>query len=203
MEIAKVILIGGAPMSGKTCLARKLATKLEYCCSSTDDAVQAVRSVTTLESHPSFHPMKGEDYREYYINHSLEELIADAKRQHQGSWPAVEELIRVHSTWGDPAIIEGWGLQPELVSRLDMPRVQSLWLVVEEVVLERRIRNAKSFLEGASNREKLIKQFLTRAIWFNRHVKDECTKLGMPLLQPSVGTDVEDIAKMALETLRD
>ena len=203
VEIAKVILIGGAPMSGKTCLARKLAAEPEYCCFSTDDAVQAVRSVTTPGSHPGFHVMKGEDYREYYINRSLDELIADAERQHQASWPAIEELIRIHATWGEPAIIEGWGLQPELVSRLDIPSVQSLWLVVEEVVLERRIRNANSFHKGASNREKLIKQFLARAIWFNRHIKDKCSALGIPALHPSVDATVEDIAKMALEALRD
>ena len=203
MESAKVILIGGAPMSGKTCLARKLAAKIEYCCVSTDDAVQAVRSVTTPESHPGFHIMAGLDYKEYYINHSIDELIADGKQQHKASWPALEKLIRIHATWGEPAIIEGWGLLPEPVSQLGIPSVQSLWLVVEELVLEKRIRNAKSFLEGASNRENLIKQFLARAIWFNRHIKEQCSALEIPVLQPSAEATVEDITRMAMDTLRD
>lgn len=201
MELAKVILIGGAPMSGKTYLARKLAAELQYCCLSTDDAVQAVRSVTTPESHPGFHIMAGVDYKEYYINRSIDELIADAERQHHASWPALEELIRIHVTWGEPAIIEGWGFLPEPVSQLDVPSVQSLWLVVEEAVLERRIRNAKSFLEGASNRENLIKQFLARSVWFNSHIKDKCSALGIPVLRSSVDETVEDIAKMAMNTL--
>ena len=36
-SLPKVILIGGAPMSGKTTLARKLAAQLEYACLRLDD----------------------------------------------------------------------------------------------------------------------------------------------------------------------
>ena len=203
MTYPKVILIGGAPTSGKTSLARKLAGKLEYCCLSTDDAVQAVRAVTTPETHPGFHVMAGQDYREYYINHSLGNLISDAQHQHQTTWPAIEELIRVHAMWSAPAIIEGWGLQPEQVAELNLPRVQSLWLVVDETALECRIRKAKDFLQGASDVEKLIQQFLGRTIWFNRHIRQAAIELGMPILELPAGVTLDEVTTLAMTALQD
>lgn len=203
MAYPKVILIGGAPLSGKTSLARKLAGKLEYCCISTDDAVQAVRAVTTPETHPGFHVMAGQDYREYYLNRSLDDLISDAQQQHQTTWPAIEELIRVHAMWSAPAIIEGWGLQPEQVARLDFPMVQSLWLVVDETALECRIRQAKDFLQGASDVERLIRQFLGRAIWFNRNIRQTATELGMPILQLPAEATLNEVTTLAMSALQD
>ena len=190
-------------MSGKTSLARKLAGKLEYCCLSTDDAAHAIRAVTTPKTHPGFHVMAGQDYREYYINHSLDDLISDAQYQHQTTWPAIEELIRVHTTWSAPAIIEGWALQPEQVAELNLPRVQSLWLVVDETALECRIRKDKDFLQGASDVEKLIQQFLGRTIWFNRHIRQTASALGMPILELPAGVSLDEVTTLAMTTLQD
>jgi cytidylate kinase len=52
MSFPRVILIGGAPMSGKTTVAQMLAATLGYGCLSTDDLGAAIRAVTTKDSHP-------------------------------------------------------------------------------------------------------------------------------------------------------
>src|SRR5712691_428299 len=83
----RVILIGGAPMAGKTTVAHLLAAHLGYGCLSTDDLGEAIRAVTTKDSHPALHPMAGYDYREYYVTCSLEALIADVRREHHALWP--------------------------------------------------------------------------------------------------------------------
>jgi len=64
MSYPRVILIGGAPMSGKTMVAHRLAATLGYGCLSTDDLGEAIRAVTTKDSHPHLHPMDGYDYRD-------------------------------------------------------------------------------------------------------------------------------------------
>jgi len=63
MNYPRVMLIGGAPMSGKTTVAHRLAATLGYGCLSTDDLGEAMRAVTTKDSHPHLHPMDGYDYR--------------------------------------------------------------------------------------------------------------------------------------------
>ena len=50
MSYPRVILIGGAPMSGKTAVAHMLAATLGYGCLSTDDLGAAIRAVTTKDS---------------------------------------------------------------------------------------------------------------------------------------------------------
>ena len=72
MKIPKVIVIGGAPIVGKSAAPRRLAVRLEYGCISTDDPNQAIRAATSRESHPAFHAMDGLDYREYYISYSVD-----------------------------------------------------------------------------------------------------------------------------------
>ena len=116
MRQPSVILVGGAPMIGKTTTARRLAARLDYGMMSTDDVGQSIRAVTTPESHPELHAMNGIDYREYYVSRSTERLIQDAENQHLAAWPAVESVIRSHADWAGPIVIEGWALMPEAVA---------------------------------------------------------------------------------------
>jgi 2-phosphoglycerate kinase len=203
MPYPKVILVGGAPMSGKTSLAVKLAAKLEYTCCSTDDLAQAVRGVTNPTTHPGFYVMGDEDYREYYINRSLEQLILDTQYQHQSTWPAIEAVIRNHATWGTPIIIEGWGLLPEPLAKLNLPAVQSLFLLATEIVLEKRIRDEKDFHREASDEEKLIHQFLARSCWFNRYLQQTAAKWNLPILEQTETTTLDEIEQQALAVLQD
>jgi 2-phosphoglycerate kinase len=52
MSYPRVILIGGAPMTGKTTVAHMLAATLGYGCLATDDLGEAIRAVTTKDSIP-------------------------------------------------------------------------------------------------------------------------------------------------------
>jgi 2-phosphoglycerate kinase len=117
MSYPRVILIGGAPMSGKTTVASRLAATLGYGCLSTDDLGEAIRAVTTKDVHPHLHPMEGYDYREYFVTRSPDALITDVTREHHALWPAVQSVIRKHATWGAPIVMEGWSLWPEWVTQ--------------------------------------------------------------------------------------
>jgi len=94
-------------MSGKTTVAYRLAAILGYGCLSTDDLGEAIRAVTTKDSHPHLHPMDGYDYREYYGTRSPDALIADVSLEHRALWPAVERVIRKHATWAHQALLKG------------------------------------------------------------------------------------------------
>ena len=61
MSYPRVILVGGAPMSGKTTVTSRLAATLGYGCLSTDDLGEALRAVTTKDLHPHLHPTAGYD----------------------------------------------------------------------------------------------------------------------------------------------
>jgi 2-phosphoglycerate kinase len=67
-EAPRVVLLGGAPRSGKSSAARRLAERLGYDTVCIDDLVAAVQPVTTVASHQT---MTRIDHREYYIQNTV------------------------------------------------------------------------------------------------------------------------------------
>ena len=202
MSYPRVILIGGAPMVGKTTVASRLAATLGYGCLSTDDLGEALRAVTTKDSHPHLHPMEGYDYREYYITRSLDALIADVSLEHQALWPAIQRVIHKHATWGTPIVMEGWSLWPERVIQLRLPSVQALWLVAQEETLRDRMGKARAFYGGASDEEAMRQQYLARSFWYNTRLQEAVTTFGLPGIVVPLRAPVQAIVAMCLEQLR-
>lgn len=201
MSYPRVILIGGAPMAGKTTVARGLAAKLGYGCLSTDDLGEAVRAVTSRDTHPHLHPMDGYDYREYYVARSPEELIEDIGLEHRALWPAVESVIRKHATWGAPSVIEGWCLWPERVARLRLPGLRSLWLVAQERTLKERMAEAGAFYGGASDEEAMRDHYLARSFWYNARLKEAVERSALTGIELPLRAPVHAIVEMCLEQL--
>jgi len=198
----KVILIGGAPMVGKSTLARKLATRLEYGCLSTDDLGQAIGAVTTAQSHPALHEMDGIDYREYYLTRSVDDLIADAECRHTALWPAIAQVITAHATWGDPTVVEGWALYPSRVAQLALSNVASVWLVADDEGLEARVRTAVDFYRGASDEEAMIRHFVARNWWYNERIRKESAEYILPILPVSLSMTIDSTLQRCLDVLK-
>ena len=202
MSYPRVILIGGAPMSGKTTVARLLAAKLGYGCISTDDLSEAVRAITTKDAHPDLHPMDGYDYREYYVTRSVEALIADISLEHRAMWPAIQSVIRNHATWGEPTVVEGWSLWPEHVAELQLPSVTSLWFVAQEQTLRERLLDAAEFYRGASDEQVMIDHYLARSLWYNAQVKEAVKKFALTAIEPTPQAPANKIVELCLEQLK-
>lgn len=199
---ARVVLIGGAPRSGKSTVARMLAAKLGYNYLSIDDLGEAIRAVTTKQSHPALHPMTGYEYKEYYIQLSIEELNADAIAEHHAIWPALESVIRKHALWAEPAIIEGWSLQPEYVASLVIPGVKSLWFISDENVLKERINGDVQFYRGAMDEELMIKNYFGRCCWHNARLKENVARFGMASVEVSFQSSTTQLVGRCLDLLR-
>jgi 2-phosphoglycerate kinase len=171
MAESEVILMGGAPFSGKSTLAKQLAAQQGYGLVAIDDVGTAVRAVTTPRSHPALHPMAGWDYRAYYIAHTPATLIHHSRQEHDALWPAIAAIIHAHLQWAGPVILEGWQLDPDRVTPLTHPRLRACWLLVDDAVLEARLRADTAFYQGASDVERLIHHYLVRSRWANDRVR--------------------------------
>ncbi len=168
----KVILIGGSPMSGKSTLAARFSGLHGYNHISTDDIGQILQTVMDIS------PMKGMDYREYYIKKTHEELIFESFEYHKKIFPAVERLISIHSKWGNPIIIEGWALYPELLKNITDDNVKKIWLLSDKTILKERLDKNKAFYFGASNEEEMKSKYLQRSLWHNEKLLSECKSTG-------------------------
>jgi len=201
-SLPRVILVGGAPLAGKTRLAQAMAGRLEIAHISTDDLSAAIRAVTSAESHPALHHLDVDgSFRDYYPSHAPQRLLEDAMAFHRAAWPAIEAVVVAHATWGRPAVIEGWGILPELSAGLGLEDVGALFVVPDESVYERRCRAEVGFWEGAADEEGLISSFARRSILFARMLEDSATEHGLPILRPDARADLQESVDLALELL--
>ena len=188
MNKPKVILIGGCPGAGKTTLGRALAARLDYASLTVDDLLNATQAMTTPESHPGLHVMNQPNYTEYFTHAPVEQLIADAKLQHEALWPAVERTIRNHATWGTPIVIDGWHLLPERTLALDLDNVSAHWIVIDRDTLEERERRNTEFLGGSDNPEQMLQRFLARSLWYNEYIEAQANSSVSVLRQDGART---------------
>jgi 2-phosphoglycerate kinase len=105
LNTPKVLLIGGSPGAGKTTLGRASGAKLGIASLTIDHLRTAAKAVTTPQSHPGLHVMSRVNHVEYFKTSSVDQLIADAKQEHEALWPVVEKVIRNHASHAGSAIV--------------------------------------------------------------------------------------------------
>ena len=193
-------MIGGAPGAGKTTLGTALASKLGITSLSIDDLLTAAQAVTTPESHPGLHFMRGQPFQEYFTYSSVERLKADATLQHEAAWPIVKRVIRKHASWGFAIVIDGWHLRPSAVSQLREENIWSGWIVLSASVLDERERKNKDWLKGSPDPERMLENFLARSFWYNTLIKEQAAELQMNILVQNGEKSVEALCQMVLDT---
>jgi hypothetical protein len=175
-------------MAGKSTAARQLGQRHDRAVIATDDLGVAVRAATNAAA------LVREDHREYFVTRTVDELWRDALGSMRALAPAIEAVAREHAQpWGQPALIEGWAILPELLDDdpLDLARV---WLLPERALVEARMRADRSFWEGASDVETMIERFVARSLRLNEHVREAARRKPLKLVPVRVGDSPEAIA---------
>ena len=201
MAASEVIVIGGAPFSGKTTLARRLAVQRGHALVAIDDLGTALRALTTPQSHPDLHPMAGWDYRAYYVAHPPSTLIEHSRREHQALWPAIAAVIHAHLQWAGPVILEGWQLDPERVLAVTHPRLRACWLLADDTVLEARLRTDTAFYQGCTDVERLIRHYLARSRWVNDRVRQAAGHEAGAVVQVGPADTVDAVVTRSVQHL--
>jgi 2-phosphoglycerate kinase len=202
MRDPKVILIGGAPGAGKTTLGRNLAIRLGRRSLTIDDLMIAARVVTTPQSHPGLHMLKGKSGGDYFTNTDPPRLIADAQRQHEEAWPIVDKVIRNHAAeWGSPVVIDGWAMRPAWVAAMDLDNVASFWLVVDHDVLEQREAANTDFLNTSTDPARMLRNFLARSFWYNDLIHQDASTHGLSVIRQDGTRLVETLCTEVLNHL--
>jgi 2-phosphoglycerate kinase len=201
MAESGVILIGGAPFSGKTTLAKHLAAQRGYALVAIDDLGTAVRALTTPQSHPALHPMAGWDYRAYYLVHSPATLIEHSRREHDALWPAIAAVIEAHLRWAGPVILEGWQLDPAHVASVTHPQLRACWLLFNDAVLEARLRADTAFYQGCTDGERLIRHYLARCRWVSDRVRQAAVHAANVVLEVAPGETMDALVRRCVQHL--
>lgn len=196
-----VILLGGAPLSGKTAAARLIGQRRGMPVISTDHLGEAARAVTTPASHPDLHRCAPVDHREYYASSSPDRLLDDALKAHHALWPAIEAVIRRHLQWAGPAVIEGWALLPDLVRPIASPALCAVWIEAPEPVMRSRLQADTGFVGGAADPLLLIERFVGRSACMNHWLRARMLVCGLPHVVLSGTESPDDVSSLCLEAI--
>lgn len=197
----RVLLIGGAPLSGKTTVAQTIGRLLGLPVVSTDLLGEAARAVTEAATCEDLHACCAGDHRQYYTSHSPEQLLEHALRAHNALWPAIEAVIHRRLDWEGRAIIEGWALLPERVARLNSPHIRCVWVIVPGNILESRLMDQPGFAQGASDPNLVCERFVARSLRMNQWLHERLTIWHLPRVELTGSESLEEVSCLCLDAL--
>src|SRR6186997_2914511 len=82
-------------------------------------------------------------------------------------WPLVRKMVA-----SSDRLIIGSAILPEAATEVTSDRVAAVWLVADDELLVRRIRDSSGYGEKPAAERELIDKFVNRAVAFNRNIKD-------------------------------
>lgn len=141
MSNKRIILIGGAPTTGKSTLAHQVAKHFDVPWISTDQIRKIMRKVASRTEYPGLFNPKGYSTERLLNEFTPEELLEMQLRQAQVVWSVTEPFIKEDWMWTNGFVVEGVHILPDLVAR-DFPadpQVQAVFLFDDDI---ERTRNA-------------------------------------------------------------
>jgi len=188
----KVILIGGAPTTGKSTIAQQLSKKLNLPWISTDQIRGMVRPYARRKDFPELVLPEGAETAESFLTKFSVEEIADMElAQGKDVWPAVKYLIEEDFGWKEGVIIEGVNITPDLVSEYkDAENIHPIFLVDEDADRMRHIVYTRGLWSSARNySDELKPKEVEWAMLFSKKLKESAKKFDFPCVEIEKGSD--------------
>ncbi len=184
----QIILIGGAPTTGKSTVAKLLSKHLDIPWISTDQIRQILKSVAHINDYPGLFNTEGYTAEKFLTEYSSEQIVEMEFASGEETWVGVKNFIEDAYPWTDSYIIEGVGILPHLVSRdfKENSEIKPIFLIdedadrIRDVVLNRGLwGSAKSYSDELKEKE------VEWVRLFSHKVKNEANKYEYSLIEVS------------------
>jgi len=113
----KIILIGGAPTSGKSTVAEAVAQHFKLPWISTDQIREVMRVVAKREDSPKLFTPEGYTAERFLTEFSAEQIADMELEQGEAVWPGIKAFIENDYTWRQGFVVEGVNILPHLVKQ--------------------------------------------------------------------------------------
>ena len=203
--MAKIILIGGSPTSGKSYLAKKIAKELELPWISSDTIRGQMRNIVRKEDYPSLFLDVDESIEaaEKFLNgNSSREIVDLVNKEGVDVWKGVEAIIKSDYTWKS-YVVEGVAILPHLAAGIakENKNVQAVFLIdenaqrIRETVFNRGLWNdARKYPDSLKEKE------VEWVLEFNEFIKREAKKFGFPVVSVGNRKDyLDEVRKLVLD----
>ena len=181
----KVFLIGGAPVVGKTSLARKLSEDVGLPWISTDTIRSLMQRVVRKEDYPAlFYPSMSQA-KDYLADHGPKEIIDDQNSESLAVWQGVQGILGSDYPWKS-YIIEGVAVLPKLVNEAmgHVDNICPMFLYEDRKERIRKVIFERGLWDDADKCSNELKEKeVSWVVMFNKFIKEEAAAYGFPLIE--------------------
>jgi 2-phosphoglycerate kinase len=182
MDNKKIILIGGAPVVGKTSLAKKLSEEAGLPWISTDTIRSIMQKTVRKEDYPDLFYPPASKAKEYLESHGPKEIMDGQNKESLAVWQGAQGILSENNSY----IIEGVAVLPKLVKEA-IKKIDLICPVFLYEDREERIRQVvfKRELWSAADKDsdELKEKEIAWIILFNKFIKKEAVKYGFSLVE--------------------
>jgi len=182
----RLILIGGAPLVGKSTLAARLARHFSVPWVSSDDIRKWMQQLVRTEDFPFLFDSVDISAEAFYKRYdTVQKVIVRQRLEHGNVQSGISAMIRSF-WWWDDYIIEGIAVTPAFVNHLQTSyldiRIESLFLVDhQEDSISRRLRTRGLWDEAGAYSPAVRPHEQAYVTAANREYEREAKKFGYPL----------------------
>ena len=187
-----IILIGGAPTTGKSTIGRLVAQHLGLPWISTDQIREIMRTVVKRKDLPKLFTPEGYDAEKFLTEFSAEQIVKMEMEQGEAVWSAVKKLIEDDWVWENGFVVEGVNILPRLVAKDfgSNENVRSVFLVDEDGDRIRDVVFTRGLWDGANTYSDDVKEKEVEwVLLFSHKLKEEAEKYGYPLVEVKKNKD--------------
>ena len=193
-------MIGGSPCSGKSTIASLLARQYQLLHIKLDDLVDEMMSQASADSQLICLLRQDRSPEQIWMRNP-EEMADEEWRFYEEIFPYVKSYLIKNQD--RPLLVEGAGLLPHLVKKLECPASSYLCLTPTADFQKKHYKQREwvpYVLEGTTNPEKAFENWMQRDILYAQMVRQEAMKLGYPSLvtdgSQSEDQTVEEVARL-------
>lgn len=186
MATRKIILIGGAPTTGKSTMAALVAKHLNLPWISTDQIRETMRLVARREDHPKLFNPEGYDAQKFLTEFSASEIADMELEQGEAVWPGIKKFIEDDYTWKEGFVMEGVNILPHLVAQdfSDNKEVKAVFLVDEDADRIKDVVYNRGLWDGAKEYSDDLKpKEIEWVLDFSHKLKAEAEKHNYPTVE--------------------
>jgi 2-phosphoglycerate kinase len=186
MNKRSVILIGGAPLSGKSTLAKSLSKKLDIPWVSTDDIRKWMQAIARKEDYPGLFYSIGLDAVAFYKKHQTAQSVVDGEVI-EGLDVQKGVIAMIDSFWWwDKFIIEGIAISPSFIMQFQESHkdidVTPIFLVDKDRDNIKKRIGERGLWDKAGTYPDYIKPLeLEWVVLYNQHYEQEVSTAGFEI----------------------
>ena len=176
----KIILIGGAPATGKSTIAKRISKEYSISWISADFIRNWMKLVSSPDMFPDLFGFS-DTAEEHYAKHSIAETIVMEEKRDRDVWKGVQGFIEKNKDWGS-YVIEGITIHPSFIQNLQQGGYDIVPLFIIENNKQRMhdILYSRGLWGDSDEVKEIEKDYLVET---NKYYKNEAIKYDLPYFE--------------------